>query len=98
MSIAEQALFLLDLKPNKTKQKRIDHFQDLSSLVDASIFGTEPVQEEQKIETPNSFSVASRLQRPDYEDQARVEALMSAIRKIRANHVGKNSSRIIRRT
>ena len=103
MNIAEQALFLLDLAPSILNRKKIQNFSDLEPVVQASLRpAPEPAEESAKptLAAP-SYSVASRMGRANYDDQARAEALMNALQKLRANHKnrlgqGLNATRVIR--
>lgn len=96
MSIAEQALFLVDLSPNLEQRRRIEAFSDLDQTISASFASPEarPAETEPKPQT-GAFSVAARLSRSNYEDQARAEALMHALRQIRVSNV--QTPRVIRR-
>jgi hypothetical protein len=98
MSISEHALHLLDHTPNFERRKKIENFLDLDQLVSSS-FGltvseTPPTVTQDSNQT-GAYSVAARLNRSNYEDQARAEALMSALRQIRVSHA--QSPRVIRR-
>ncbi len=95
MSIAEHALHLLDFTPNIAIRKKIENFLDLEQLVSASFGAAEPQREETQPAPATAYSVAARLSRSNYEDQARAEALMSALRQIRVSHA--QSPRVIRR-
>jgi hypothetical protein len=94
MSLAEQALFLLDIQPNIRNRKNPENFSSLEHTIVASLPGTqEQIRESQPIKETNPFSVASRMNRANYEDQARAEALTQALRQIRASHATANSTR-----
>lgn len=99
MTISEQALFLLDIPPASSKRKKMESFFDMDSVVSAS-FGIEMQAPQQTQEDPvsNPFSVASRLNRSNHESHLKSEALMEALKKIRASHVSRPRSSIIRGT
>ncbi|MGZ3742047.1 MAG: hypothetical protein ACXVB9_21915 [Bdellovibrionota bacterium] len=92
MSIADQALFLLDIPPSIDKRKKLENFSDLALTVGASlrtaIEEAEPAPAQAEA-PPASYSVASRMNRANYEDQAKAEALTRALRQIRASHAAK---------
>lgn len=95
MSLAEQALFLLDILPSIQSRNRLENFSDLEQTIVASLPGTEiPVETVAvaAIVEPNPFHVASRMSRSNYEDQARAEALTQALRQIRASNASKSSA------
>ena len=98
MTIAEQALFLLDLRPSELHRKNLESFFNLDSLVSGSV-GILPALDPVASELPtNSFSVASRLSRSNsnYEEQAKAEALMNALKHIRSkNDSIRKSTRVI---
>lgn len=97
MIIAEQALHLLDLSPNTELRKKIENFLDLEQLVSSSFGAAAPVgKTEWEPERAGAYSVAARLNRSNYEDQARAEALMNALRQIRVSNG--QSPRVLRRT
>lgn len=95
MSIAEHALHLLDFSPNTERRKKIENFLDLEQLVSASFGAALPERDQEPAPAASAYSVAARLSRSNYEDQARAEALMSALRQIRVSHA--QSPRVIRR-
>ncbi len=91
MSLAEQALFLLDIQPNIRNRKNPENFSSLEQTIVASLPGTKiQFTETKTIEEASPFSVASRMSRSNYEDQARAEALTQALRQIRASHATAN--------
>lgn len=103
MSIADQALFLLDIPPSADRRKKLENFFDLEPTIGASlrammpepVAATAPAAEA----TPASYAVASRMSRANYEDQARAEALMSALQKLRASHQSRLANgRVIRQS
>ena len=102
MSIAEQALFLLDIETSEKSRRQLDCFKNIDSFILQSFSGeTEPVAPASiaPADTMNAFSVASRLSRSNYEDQARAEALTNALRKIRNRNPNASfSKRVIRNT
>ncbi len=92
MSLAEQALFLLDIPPSIRSRMSLENFSSLDQTIGASFPGTlSPVETGKTITETNPFSVASRMSRSNYEDQARAEALTQALRQIRASHAAKPS-------
>ena len=94
MSLAEQALFLLDIQPNIRNRKNPENFSSLEQTIDSSLPGTAvTLSEATTIGEASPFSVASRMSRSNYEDQARAEALTQALRQIRASHATANSAR-----
>jgi hypothetical protein len=90
MSLAEQALFLLDILPSIRSRSNPENFCSLDQTIVASFPGTrEPEQAPVPTVEANPFSMASRMNRSNYEDQARAEALTQALRQIRASHAAK---------
>lgn len=101
MSIADQALFLLDIPPSANRRKKLENFFDLEQTIRASLraaFGEPEILAAKKTEAPPApYSVASRMNRANYEDQARAEALTSALQKLRASHQSRMANgRVIR--
>jgi hypothetical protein len=100
MSIAEQALFLLDIPPSVEQRNKLENFSDLEPVVRASIKAASGETEAApaRTEAAAPYSMASRMSRPNYEDQARAEALTSALQKLRANYIHRpsNGTRVIR--
>lgn len=98
MSITDQALFLLDLQPSIQRRKSLENFWSLDPEISDSIAPPAETKEEQSIlesvQTP--FAVAARMGRPNYEEQAKAEALYNALRQMRAKHAAKPSHRVIR--
>jgi hypothetical protein len=90
MSLAEQALFLLDIAPSSKCRSSLENFGCLEQTIEASLPDKteEPTRPEATAE-PNPFYLASRMNRASYEDQARAEALTQALRQIRASNVAK---------
>lgn len=92
MSLAEQALSLLDILPSIQSRNKLENFSDLGQTIVASLAGTQiPVQAVAAEAETNPFHVASRMSRSNYEDQARAEALTQALRQIRASNASKSS-------
>lgn len=100
MTISDQALFLLDDKAAKAKRKRLDLFAHLDSPVcDSLAIATAKapaVQHENANASASSYVVASRLNRANYEDAAKREAMLSALQSLRGSGRGFSSGRIIR--
>jgi|GEM_PF-6264147 len=93
MSLAEQSLFLLDILPSIQSRNRLENFSSLDQTIVASLPGTTaPAEAAVTVAEANPFSVASRMSRSNYEDQARAEALTQALRKIRASNASKSSA------
>ncbi len=97
MSIAEQALFLLDLVPNSNHRKKMENFPSLDLLVQSSLQGT-PIPENIAPTPGESYTVAGRLGRANYEEYAKAEALLHALKQMRARNVAKppNTTRVLR--
>lgn len=95
MTITEQALCLLDILPSIKSRRLLENFLDMDRTVIASLeqASIEPIPDT-TVNMP--YSVASRLNRSNYEDQAKSEALMKALKQIRATHANKPKSNIIR--
>ncbi len=98
MNIAEQALFLLDTFPSAQNRKKLENFWNLDQTISASFPGALEPEVTAAVAPENPYSVASRMNRSNYEDQARAEALTNALRQLRAGYVTKTNSRVIRRT
>lgn len=111
MTIAEQALILLDILPARRKRRKLENFSDLETTVRDSLGPAaalaNPVEEPLAMPAPSApspasvpYSMATRMQRPDYEDQARADALTNALRQLRAANQSKfrNGSRVIRQS
>lgn len=98
MTISEQALFLLDIDSSLSKRRKVENFTDLDTLVNDSL-ESKPTDTSQPAQEDDSkpFSVASRLSRSNYDTHAKSEALMEALKQIRASHASKPRSTIIRR-
>jgi len=101
MKFAEQALILLDLPTNSNLSRRLDRFPDIESMVNSSF--EETILPVERLEIPTStesFTVASRMGRVNYDEQAKAEALVTALEKIRSNNSrrGSNGGRVLRRT
>lgn len=94
MSLAEQALFLLDIPPSAHNRTKLENFPCLEQTIEASLPGTqEPAESLESPAEANPFFVASRMSRANYEDQARAEALTQALRQIRASNASKRGAR-----
>jgi hypothetical protein len=92
MSLAEQALFLLDIPPSIRSRKSLENFSSLDQTIVASFPGTQaPAEPGKTVAEANPFFVASRMSRSNYEDQVRAEALTQALRQIRASNAAKSS-------
>ena len=101
LTINDQALLLLDDSVAREKRNQLDVFAGIAHLVSTSF--TEkapPIIGEQTKSTGNasSFTVAARLGRTNYDDQARAEALITALKKLRGrpNTASYQSGRVIR--
>lgn len=96
MSLAEQALFLLDIPPSIQNRRSLENFTCLEQTIGASFPGTSEAAESGEAPPadtaaePNPFFLASRMSRANYEDQARAEALTQALRQIRASNASKS--------
>lgn len=90
MSLAEQALFLLDIPTSIQSRNSLENFTCLEQTISASLPGTEEsASKAPPAAEANPFFVASRMSRANYEDQARAEALTQALRQIRASNASK---------
>lgn len=101
MRFAELALQLLDLSPEKSSLNRPSDLFDLEKTISDSL------QEgiELKSSTPAEplaselYSVATRMGKSNYDEVAKAEALLLALKKMRAkNAAGLKSTRVIRST
>ncbi len=90
MSLAEQALFLLDIQPSAQSRKSLENFSSLDQTIVESLPGTQSPAEPKAVAEANPFFVASRMSRTHYEDQARAESLTHALRQLRASHAAKS--------
>lgn len=101
MSIAEQALILLDIFPSITKRKQLENFSSLDPVINASFPGAilAGIEEEEK-PSENLYTVASRMGRSNYEEHAKAEALLHALRQMRAKNATRptNANRVLRST
>jgi hypothetical protein len=88
MSLAEQALHLLDIDPSIRSRQNPENFTSLDQTIVASLPGTEAPEERAAAAPaqPSPFSLASRMNRSNHEDQLRAEALTQALRQIRASN------------
>ena len=105
MSIAEQALVLLDISPSITKRKNLENFINLDPVINASFPGAalpEPCGNALPEEKPaeNLYTVASRMGRANYEEHAKAEALLHALRQMRTKTSPRplNAGRVLRST
>jgi hypothetical protein len=101
MSIAEQALSLLDIFPSVQSRSRLENFSSLDLVIGASLPGSQaPLKEAEPAVTENLYSVASRMGRANYEEQAKAEALLNALRQMRAKNAARSiqTSRVLRRS
>ena len=83
-SLSDQALSLLDLYPSLPSH---EIFTSLEPLITGSLQNN-PTAKEITQETPVSYTVAQRLHRAQYEDQARADALITALQKLRERKHG----------
>ena len=98
-SLSEQALHLIDIAPCVSKRRRLDNFANLDPEIGVSISsGVLAAPEAPPAPPAAPYSVAARLDRPQYEEQAKAEALMNALRQMRSKHGAKSSPRVIRGT
>jgi hypothetical protein len=101
MSIAEQALSLLDIFPSVQSRSRLENFSSLDLVIGASLPGSKaPLKETEPAASENLYSVASRMGRANYEEQAKAEALLNALRQMRAKNAARSiqTSRVLRRS
>jgi hypothetical protein len=101
MSVAEQALSLLDIFPSMQSRSRLENFSSLDLVIGASLPGSQaPLQEAEPAVTENLYSVASRMGRANYEQQAKAEALLNALRQMTAKNAARSiqTSRVLRRS
>jgi hypothetical protein len=98
VTISDQALFLLDDCFGHDRRTRLDIFSQLEAFVSSSLNGTiqAPATAEIPTSTLSTFTVAARLNRTNYDDQARAEALLAALQKIRNRKSPFQSGRVIR--
>jgi hypothetical protein len=99
MSIAEQALFLLDILPSIAYRKKPENFDSLDPVINASFRGDPEPAAESAENTANLYTVASRMGRSNYDEHAKAEALLHALRQMRAKNAKRpaNASRVLRR-
>jgi hypothetical protein len=100
MSIAEQALILLDILPSKIKRSRVENFFNLDLVINASFSGAAARLELEEKPVDSLYTVASRMGRTNYEEHAKAEALLHALRQMRAKNATKpaNAGRVLRGT
>ncbi len=100
-NISDQALLLLDDFHSSRSRKKMDLFADLEEHVTNSLQTSKPASSAiSSSENANPFTVAARLGRSNYEEQAKSEALLSALKKLRSrpleNKGMPNSGRVLR--
>ena len=104
MSVAEQALLLLDLAPNTSHRQSLENFPCLDSMISASLGMTgEAAPADAAAPTgaaESLYSVASRMGRTNYEERAKDEALFEALRQLKAQNARRalHASRVLRGT
>lgn len=91
MSVLEQALSLLDVLPSVLSRKKLENFSSLDPEINASLPGSTVAAAPAATATESLYSVASRMGRPDYEENAKAEALLHALRQMRAKNARKPS-------
>lgn len=98
MSIAEQALVLLDIFPSISKRNKLENFFNLDSVINASFpWAAVSGQEIDEKPSENLYTVASRMGRSNYEEHAKAEALLHALRQMRAKNASRPSNaRVLR--
>lgn len=106
MSIAEQALSLLDIFPSIQNRTKLENFTNLDGVIVASFSLpgsiTLPALEAAPapLTTENLYAVASRMGRANYDEQAKAEALLNALKQMRAKNAARpnQTARILRGT
>jgi predicted transposase YdaD len=100
LSLSEQALHLLDIQPSIQNRRKLENFSSLESEIDSSIesLTAPPIEDLPLSSLSTPFALAARMDRPQYEEQAKAEALMNALRQMRAKSNAKSSPRVIRGT
>ena len=89
LSISEQALLLLDDKLSPQKRNSLDFFANVDHFIQSSLglkqentkAGPSPSSSEQA--SSNAFTVAARLGRGNYEENAKNEAIVNALQRLR---------------
>jgi len=85
-SISEQALFLLDDFHSYQSRKKIDFFSSIDQCVIDSFSTPNTKEKNSSLASSNNttpFVVAARLSRTNYDEQAKSEALLHALQKLR---------------
>lgn len=82
-SISDQALLLLDDSQSPLNRKKLDIFAEIDECVGASFSAPQETESTAKVEM-HPFTVAARLSRSNYEEQAKSEALYQALQKLRS--------------
>lgn len=95
LTISDQALLLLDDSGAISYKKNLDAFSSLENEIKNSFCDTVTTEITQH-PVSNNFSVAARLTKSGYDDKARAEALVSALKKIRTRKSNYSSGRVIR--
>ncbi len=101
MRLAEFALNLLDLNPEKTPAQYSASMAELEKTISDSLAeGAELASQTQALpDSASLYSVATRMGKSNYEEVAKAEALLLALKKMRAkNAAGLKSTRVIRST
>lgn len=105
MSLAEQALCLLDISPSAKNRTKLENFSSLDLEISASLPGFSlpaglPPVEPASPPSENLYSVASRMGRANYEEQAKAEALLNALKQMRARNAARpiQPNRVLRGT
>ena len=98
MTISDLALCLLDLPGSEFFCNKKVNFKTLDSTIDSSFLPEvkKPVDAAVVNAPTQSFTVASRMSRNNLTEQARMDALIESLRKIRVNHDKPRSGRVIR--
>ena len=97
ISIGEQALILLDISPSVQRRRRLENFSSLDPVIDDSISeGSAPRSPEAVAAPLAPYAVAARMGRSNYEEHAKAEALMNALRQMRGRNA--HPSRVLRGT
>lgn len=106
MSIAEQALSLLDIFPSIQNRTRLENFTNLDGVIVASFSPSgsslPPLAESSPapVSAENLYAVASRMGRANYDEQAKAEALLNALKQMRAKNAARpnQTARVLRGT
>lgn len=90
LSISEQALLLLDDKLSPQKRNSLDFFTNVDHFIHSSLgIKQEDAKTEASSPVPtqpassNAFTVAARLGRGNYEENAKNEAIVNALQRLR---------------